>query len=252
MGREETRERRPAAADSTGSDDGDVIADLAAFERNAIARSGRVVETLVVDYAAASVSDVRSSVVTAVAEAESVSREEARSRLVDSSRELLARAHPGVQAIVLVGLPSGDAFVDRIPVPERSDIDTPETRRHDRFVAAFGDVESIAQLDGERVPIEYDASANRWRIDCRDAEKDETGGLPTGSIARRIGAYALLFGLFAYAWVAFDRVPTEPTIGAIGPQSLMLASMLLLFVGVGLDLVRSAIDLTERSAALGG
>lgn len=252
MGREETRERRPVAADPTGSSDGDVIDDLAAFERNTISRSGRVVGTLVVDYAAASVSDVRSSVVSTVAEAESASREEARSRLVDSSRELLARAHPGVQAIVLVRLPSGDVFADRIPVPERSDLETPETRRHERFVDAFGDVESVAQLEGERVPIEYDASAKRWRIDCGDADGGETGGRPTISIVRRIGVYGLFSGLFAYGWVALGRVSTEPTIGAIGPQSLLLASMLLLLVGFGLDLVRSAIELTERSTAIGG
>lgn len=267
---EKTREDRPstgdgpdasAAARTTGTDasaagravesatvaDPDVLEDLRSFENNTISRTGRVIETIVVDYEAETTPrDVEEAVRSALATA-SGSAETARSRLVDSSEALLERAYPGVQAFVLVELPSGDAFVDRIAVPERDDLETPDARRHDAFVAEFGDLETLSQLEGEHVPIGYSSSEGRWIVETDDGPGSDDGSERSFPFVRRAGVYALLSGLFVYAALSLATVPSAPTIGAVGPRSLLLASMALLLVGFGIDLVRSAVELGERT-----
>lgn len=267
---EETRENRPSAetrtadggeGDDSGDDrtagnvtslDGDAVTALRSFESNTISRTGRVLGAFVVDYSTGtSVGDVRETVRSTIAESESVSPETAWSRVVDSSAELLAREYPGVQAIVLVGLPSGDVFADRIPIPERTALETPGARRYRAFVDEFGDLELLPQLEGERVPIGYSPTAERWVVDLDDGMDDSDEAGRAVSIGRRGGVYALLVGLLAYGWLALSAVPSGPTIGAIGPQSLLLASMALLCLGFGIDLVRSAVELGEQAARSG-
>lgn len=233
------------------STDATLVESLQAFENNTIARTGTVVSGFVVDYAAGTTpTDVRETVRSEIAETTVATTETALERVVDSSETVIEGEYSGVHAFVLVRLPSGHVFVDRIGIPDGADARSPEVERYEAFVEEYGSFELLPELEEEPVPIEHSATADRWMLNLDDSASAAIGGIgPTFPVARRAGVYGVLAGLFGYGWVQLATVASGPSIGAVSPRSALLASMVVLLVAFGIDVVRSGIEWLEASTA---
>lgn len=185
------------------SPDEDLLAYLHAADVNGTSDTGRVCATLIADYDEVDPADVRAAFLDAVGEADvddeadvggevDVDGEDARTRIVESTRALLDADYEGRQAFVGVELPSGHVFADCISLPEEQSHYGSE--RYRAFVDRFGEPEGHATLVGQRVAIDYDETAERWLLDLEAS--DDASDEPA---SRTLLQYALTAGLYALA-----------------------------------------------------
>ncbi len=241
---DETTVHRDPRAEHRDGFERELVADLRSFERNTITETGTVIDALVVDYDAdPGPEDVREAVCSTIAG--STQADDPWSRVVNSSKEVLAATSSGRRILVVVELPDDDVFVDPIPVVEGTELETPAARRYDAFADEYGGVEMLAELSGRRVPINYSSTDSRWVLDL-DHDPGSNFDL-LASPGAWVGFYGLLIGLVGYGLIGLSAVPTDPTLGAVSPRSAVLASLLLLLVAIGVDVVRTAVRLAEGS-----
>lgn len=236
------------------SPDEDLLAYLHAADVNGTTDTGRVCATLIADYDEVDPADVRAAFLDAVTEADA-DGEDARTRIVESTRTLLDADYEGRQAFVGVELPSGHVFADCISLPEEQSHYGSE--RYRAFVDRFGDPEGHATLVGQRVAIDYDETRERWLLDL-----EAPGDASDEPASRTLLQYALTAGLYALAaLVLVGGVAVgsalDPAGGGLLPVTTFVANALAvataaLVVALVLSVGRT-LDLGERveSAAEG-
>lgn len=243
---EESAERVSEQSSSSGCDehaestsiDPDTIRQLRQLERNTIATEGTVIETFLIDYSAGATPD---DAVDAVAAALTDEKSSGLDRLLPESQSVIRSEYERQHAFVLVELPSGECFIDRVFVPDQPDISTPERNRYRSFVSEYGDIDLLAQLEGQQVQIEYDAG--NWQLRLTEEQSEQT--VPeTLSIAGTVVFGAVFTVLVAVGLLAAAGTPTAPSLGAITPRSALLATMLLLLIAGGIEVIRTGLERT--------
>lgn len=235
---------RPQSAETI---EPETVDQLRARARNTIAERGKVLTTLLVDYDETEPAAVRDSLVSAIAENENLTEAEARKKLLPQSESLLTEQKSGTYVLLTISLPSDDIFVDQIVVPENEQLNTPAVQRYNQFVSTYGEINTVPQLTGERVPIEYISQNNRWRIAVPESEiKTASDTSVKTSAFLSITLYGVLGGLFALAAITALGAPKSPAFGAITPQTFVLTTLFALLVGALLSIARTTIGYYEQ------
>lgn len=234
----------------TGSISPDALERLQTLERNTIAETGTVLQSMIVEYDEDVEPEVvQETVISAVADHYSIEQREAADRLVSSSQSLLSDDYFGKHAFVVVALPSEDVFVDRIFLPDEELPGAESGSRYQGFVSTYGTLAALPELENERVPIWYDLDADRWKIDCTTDRDQDTRRVPSRlSALTTAGLYLVSIGLFGYTALMTFSVPTSPAFGELSPQTAVFVTLVALFVAFVLDIVRTGVKYVERRA----
>lgn len=208
---------------------------------NASARTGRVCSTFVVDYDEAGPEAARAAFGDVLDAAYDGLDPERRQRVVvDSTWSELGGEYDGAQAFVVVRLPSGHAFADRISLPKSESAYGSE--RYRAFVDRYGGAEALSTLAGERVDVAYDESASRWLLDLSRSDQAESGqhsSLRTGAL--EAGLYAgVAVVLLAGVASQFGAVGSELLTSTPFVSPLFRVSLLALLGALGMGAVRTA------------
>lgn len=218
------------------------------FEGNTITETGEVISTILAEYDDGATPDsVEESVVSAVATEQDIGGEEARSRLVASTRPVLEREYSGTHGFILVELPDGSIFVDRIFYPETTDRETPEVRRHLAFVEQYGSLDTLPQLRGEQVRIRYDPDESRWKIAAMEDDRTrQTGWFDGSRVVFDSLSHVLTASLLAIGLVATLSTATTAVAGNIRPRTFLFAVLCIICTAYVSDILRTSVRFAGR------
>lgn len=226
----------------------EAVKQLRALEENSTTETGRVLKTIVVDYDEGVAPDaVTHTVITAIAEEYGMDHSEAADHLLETSRLELEKRHSGAFSIIIVALPNDTVFIDRIPIQTQEAEDTSAVHRSRDFVTHYGEVSAWSQLEGERVPIQYDEEHSKWMI--RDPSTQQAAGHDSTAFPRYLYTTLSLLSvacLLIYAVFAALSLSSSPIFGTLSPRSFVLAVWTALAIGFLVDALRTGITLMEK------